>query len=69
MIAELNQSIPFGNSIANLARSNTIEDRVEVPADAAPGAYVVQWRWYALLTHHPTLHNEGLVRQTFTVCA
>ena len=24
---ELNQSIPFGNSIRNLARSNTIEDR------------------------------------------
>jgi len=42
---ELNQSIPFGNSIRNLARSNTIEDRVEVPSDVPPGEYVVQWRW------------------------
>ena len=35
----------YGNSIKNLARSNTIEDTLEVPTDILPGEYVVQWRW------------------------
>lgn len=39
---ELNQAIPFGNSIVNLAKSNTIEDRLQVPTGVAAGAYVVR---------------------------
>ena len=42
---ELQQDIPFGNSIRNLAKSNTIEDRLEVPTHIEAGEYVVQWRW------------------------
>jgi hypothetical protein len=42
----LNQSLPFGNSIQNLARSNTIEDRLEVPTGVGPGEYVIQVRFY-----------------------
>jgi len=42
---ELDQSLPFGNSIKNLAKSNTIEDQVEVPSTIAAGDYVLQWRW------------------------
>ena len=43
---ELPQMLPYGNSIPNLARgSNTIEDSLQVPADVAPGEYVLQWRW------------------------
>ena len=41
---ELDQRIPYGNSIVNHAKgkSNTIEDRVQVPADISPGEYVLQ---------------------------
>jgi len=42
---ELPQDLPYGNSIKNLAKSNTIQDSLEVPTDIVPGDYVVQWRW------------------------
>ena len=42
---ELQQDIPFGNSIRNLAKSNTIEDRLEVPTHIEAGEYVVGFRW------------------------
>jgi len=42
---ELPQDVPYGNSIQNLAKSNTIEDTLEVPTHIKPGEYVVQWRW------------------------
>ena len=32
-------------SIPNLAKSNTIEDRLQVPHDLVPGDWVLQWRW------------------------
>ena len=35
----------YGSSIHNLAKSNTIEDRIEVPTDIKPQDYVLQWRW------------------------
>ena len=34
----------YGSSIHNLAKSNTIEDRIEVPTDIKPQDYVLQWR-------------------------
>lgn len=42
---ELPQDLPYGNSIPNLAKSNTIEDRLLVPHDLVPGDWVLQWRW------------------------
>lgn len=40
----LEQNMNYGSSIQNLAKSNTIEDRVEVPMNIKPQDYVLQWR-------------------------
>lgn len=43
---DLPQNIKYGKAIPTTIRgSNTIEDRVVVPQDIAPGPYVLRWRW------------------------
>ena len=40
----LTQNMNYGSSIHNLAKSNTIEDRLMVPMDIKAQDYVLQWR-------------------------
>ena len=44
----------YGSSIHNLAKSNTIEDRIEVPANIKPQDYVLQWRCEPLFPSLPS---------------
>jgi hypothetical protein len=57
----------YGSSIHNLAKSNTIEDRIEVPTNIKPQDYVLQWRCELPLPSPVPFPSHGLSFPSLTL--